>query len=107
MANTNSNLSVVKQILFERATVLSHGDNRGKTPEDMGFKIDALSHLDIGGEPGRLMVKAFYNNSRLCFYHFIPEKHLHNWVEALIEFVEDNPFENVKKKKDDAIEAWG
>ena len=96
MASTNSILSTAKEIIWERAIIKSHGSDYGKTPEDLKYKIENLSHIDIGFEPGRVMIKAFYTGSKKCFYIDIPENQLEHRQQASIEFYRHNPFSEKK-----------
>ena len=95
MVDENSNLLAAQQWLWEKARNRSHNSDYGKTPEDFKFKAKDLTHLDIGFESGRTMVKAFYGTSK-CFYLNIPEEHLDNWIQAGIELYKQNPFNSIK-----------
>ncbi len=104
MPSTNSihstKLSVAKQQLWEKAVIKSHGERYGTTPDKLGFDKEHLSHIDIGAEPGKLMVKAFYTGSKHCFYYNIPEAHIDHWFQAMMELYRENPFKAFEEEDD-------
>jgi hypothetical protein len=112
MANENSILSTAQQWLWEKARIKSHntlGDGTseyGKTPEDLGYKASNLTHMDIGFENGRLMIKAFYT-TRKCFYLDIPENQLGDWMRVGLELYRQNPFGHKKNEESNTLsEGW-
>jgi ABC-type antimicrobial peptide transport system ATPase subunit len=67
---------------------------KGKTPREMNYKQGELRELNVASRLGKeFIVKAFYENSKHCFYLDIDDENFKDWFLAL-KAVKETKLEN-------------